>query len=116
MSTTWRNEFRAPESVRSIARRAFSLPVFLYRSIGRFAHTHGESFWLVKSLVEFHIHAANLESNHGAERRRVRRESPVAAMHVLAISNRCLHGRRAFTGGTREILTRMGDARLPVMA
>ena len=33
---------------------------------------------------------------------------------VAIIDNtRCLHGRRAFTGGAREILTRMGDARLP---
>jgi alpha-ketoglutarate-dependent taurine dioxygenase len=32
---------------------------------------------------------------------------------VAIIDNtRCLHGRRAFPGGTREILTRMGDARL----
>jgi hypothetical protein len=30
-------------------------------------------------------------------------------------NTRCLHGRRAFAGGAREILTRMGDARLPVM-
>jgi hypothetical protein len=36
---------------------------------------------------------------------------------IAIIDNtRCLHGRRAFTGGTREILTRMGDARLPAMA
>jgi hypothetical protein len=34
---------------------------------------------------------------------------------VACIDNtRCLHGRRAFSGGTREILVRMGDARLPV--
>jgi alpha-ketoglutarate-dependent taurine dioxygenase len=34
---------------------------------------------------------------------------------VAIIDNtRCLHGRRAFAGGAREILTRMGDARLPV--
>ena len=34
---------------------------------------------------------------------------------VAIIDNtRCLHGRRAFSGGAREILTRMGDARLPV--
>jgi hypothetical protein len=33
---------------------------------------------------------------------------------VAIIDNtRCLHGRRAFAGGAREILTRMGDARLP---
>ena len=32
---------------------------------------------------------------------------------VAIIDNtRCLHGRRAFAGGAREILTRMGDARL----
>lgn len=36
---------------------------------------------------------------------------------VAIIDNaRCLHGRRAFAGGAREILTRMGDARLPVLA
>jgi alpha-ketoglutarate-dependent taurine dioxygenase len=36
---------------------------------------------------------------------------------VAIIDNtRCLHGRRAFPGGAREILTRMGDARLPVIA
>jgi alpha-ketoglutarate-dependent taurine dioxygenase len=36
---------------------------------------------------------------------------------VAIIDNtRCLHGRRAFAGGDREILTRMGDARLPVTA
>jgi alpha-ketoglutarate-dependent taurine dioxygenase len=36
---------------------------------------------------------------------------------VIIDNTRCLHGRRAFTGAasTREILTRMGDARLPVM-
>jgi alpha-ketoglutarate-dependent taurine dioxygenase len=32
---------------------------------------------------------------------------------VLIDNMRCLHGRRAFAGGPREILTRMGDARLP---
>lgn len=33
---------------------------------------------------------------------------------VAIIDNtRCLHGRRAFAGGPREILARMGDARLP---
>ena len=33
---------------------------------------------------------------------------------VAIIDNtRCLHGRRAFSGGPREILARMGDARLP---
>ena len=50
-----------------------------------------------------------------------RRRSPSLTIDItwqrgdvaIVDNTRCLHGRRAFAGAAREILIRMGDARLP---